>query len=104
MNPALILAAVTLAGAAFFDGWTTVRFLKNPDYVEGGAVWLLGRRPSTLRVYGLGGLVIAAEIAVGLLFNHFSVFAGYALALAYGYQAYAHIHAGIANLKIPVPV
>lgn len=102
MNIPLVISSVILSGASLFDGITTVRFLKNPNYEEGDTAWLLGKEPSALRVYGEGGLVIAGEIAVALLANHFSVYLGYAFALAGGYQIYIHIRDGIGNLRIPV--
>jgi hypothetical protein len=103
MNIPLVVASVVLSGAALFDGWTTVRFLKNPDYYEADTAWLFGPRPSTLKVYGLGTLVIAGEVAVGLLANRFSVYAGYVMAAGFAFQAgYAHIREAIRNLKIPV--
>jgi hypothetical protein len=102
MNIPLLISAVVLSVASFFDGWTTVRFLKNPDYYEADTAWLFGPRPSTLKVYGLGSLVIAAEIAVGLLANHFSVYAGYVAAAGFAYQSFTHVRAGIKNLKLPI--
>jgi hypothetical protein len=102
MNIPLVVASAILSGASFFDGWTTVRFLKNPDYYEADTAWLFGPRPSTLKVYGLGSLVIAAEIALGMLGNHFSAYLGYVAAAGFAYQAFTHVRAGIKNLKIPV--
>lgn len=99
MNILLLVSAIALSCSSAFDGWTTVRFVKMGDE-EGNTAWLLGKTPGPLRVYGLGGLVIAGEIAVAMLANHFSVYAGYAFALAGGYQTYTHIRDGRNNLKL----
>src|SRR6266404_3971188 len=100
MNVPLVVSAVALAAASLFDGWTTVRFLKNPDYVEKDTAWLFGPRPTALKVYALGAAVIAGEIMSALLLNELSVYVGYAMAAAGGYQVYTHVHDGLANLKI----
>ncbi len=102
MSIVLTAVSAVLAGASLFDGITTVRFLKHTSYEEVTTAFLFGKRPSTLKVYGLGGLVIASEIAVALIANHFSVWAGYAVAAVLTYQIYTHVHQGIGNLKIPV--
>jgi hypothetical protein len=102
MNVPLVISAAALAGASLFDGWTTVRVLKNHDYVEKDTAWLFGPRPSTLKVYGLGTAVIAGEIISALLLNELTVYVGYAMAAAGGYQVYTHVRDGLANLKIPV--
>lgn len=99
MNIALLVSAIALGVSSAFDGWTTVRFVKL-GYEEGNTAWLLGKTPGALRIYGLGGLVIAGEIAVALLVNHFSVIAGSGLALAGVYQTYTHIRDGRSNLKL----
>ncbi|SRR6266436_5686323 len=99
MNTLLLVSAIALSVSSAFDGWTTARFVKR-GYEEVNTAWLLGKTPSALRVYGLGGLVIAGEIAIAMLANHYSVYAGYALALAGGYQIYTHIRDSRNNLKL----
>lgn len=95
----LIAASVVLSAASLFDGTTTARFLKNPDYEEQN--FLLGKRPSKLRIYGEGGLIIAGEIAVGLALSHVSIL-GYLIAAGFSFQSFVHIRNGIRNLKIPI--
>ena len=102
INFPLFIFVAALFGAALFDGITTVRFLKNPSYPETGTPWLFGKRPSALRVFGLGGIVITVEIGAALLLNHFSVYAGYAVAAGFAYQVYRHVRAGFHNLTLPI--
>lgn len=98
MNVPLLFASVALAGAALFDGISTVHFLKNPAYRETN--WLLGPRPSALRVYAEGGALVGSEVIAASALNHLSVYLGYALAAAAVYQIYVHVRNGIKNFKI----
>ncbi len=102
VNFLLLVSSVSLLGAALFDGITTVRFLKNPSYPETGTPWLFGKRPNALLVFGLGGIVITAEIGTALLLNNFSVYAGYAATAGFAYQVYRHVRAGFHNLTLPI--
>jgi len=100
MNTPLVLASILLSGASLFDGVSTVHFLKNPNYEEQNP--LFGKRPSTLRVYGEGALIIAAEIAAGFLSSHNADVFGYLFAIGFGIQSFVHIRNGIRNLRLPV--
>ncbi len=94
-----LIASIVLSAVSLFDGITTARFLKNPEYEEQN--FLLGKRPSKLRIYGEGGLIIAGEIAIGFALSHVSIL-GYLIAVGFGFQSFVHVRNGIRNLKIPV--
>jgi hypothetical protein len=100
MNIALITSSVILLGASLFDGVSTVHFLKNPNYQERNP--LLGKRPSTARVYLEGSAIIATEIGIGIFLNHITPFLGCLAAAGFGVQSYLHLRYGIKNLKLPI--
>jgi hypothetical protein len=96
------LATLFLAGAAAFDGYTTVKF-RHAGYEEANP--LFGKKPSALRVIVEGTAIIAFELFVLLLAKTYIPHIGpwpYAvLAIALGVQANFHVRAGVKNLQLP---
>jgi hypothetical protein len=94
----LTIAAITLGLSAFYDGLSTVHFLKKPGYVEANP--LLGPRPSTLRIFGEGSALIAGEILVAFLISHFNHDAGLVMGVGGFVQSAAHLYFGTRNWRL----
>jgi hypothetical protein len=100
MNYFLLAASIAVSIAALLDGISTVRFLHDPRYEEGNAIF--GRRPSAARVYGEGSAVIAIELIVAWWLQHLWWPMGYGIGAGFLYQAYIHVRNARANHKLPV--
>jgi hypothetical protein len=96
MTP-LIVACLFLIGASVFDGITTVKMLKA-GYHENNP--LFGKYPSALRVFLEGMGLIAGEIALAFLANHFSSDFGLLFAATFLIQGAIHIYDGRHNLSL----
>ncbi len=96
----LLIVSVVLVGAALADGFSTVHFLKNTEYMEMNP--LLGSHPSTLRVFGEGMGITAAEIAAAFLLAHLRSSLGCLIMVGGLIQSGLHIHYAVKNSKIPL--
>jgi len=91
------IVAAVLGASSFVDGLSTVHFLRKGK-IELNP--LLGKRPSTLRVFLEGGAIIAAEIGVMFYLSHLSHTAGYVIACALVAQSVSHVVLSIHNFKL----
>lgn len=95
-----LIAAMLLAFASGFDGYTTVRFVRL-GYEERTTRWLLGARPGPLVVYGRGGAFVALElILVYTLYRDVGSTVGGIFATALVGQAIVHVYEGVRNLRL----
>ena len=93
----LEIVSVVLVASAFVDGLSTVHFLKK-GYIENNP--LFGQTPSKTRIFLEGGLIIAAEIGIGIGFNDISHWAGLAVAVGLLVQSAYHIKYAVGNFKV----
>ena len=97
----LPIAISVLAIGAFCDGVTTnLAIRKGAHEADKIMVWIFGTAfPTAKTVYLRGGLVIAAEAALALMFAHFWPHVGIGLAVALLAQAGIHSYETIHTLK-----
>ena len=82
-----LIVALALVIASFLDGLSTIYMLRRGGW-EVGTAWLLGRYPSKLRIFVLGGAVVCGELAI--LFALIQFVSRYCLLLAAA-QAVSHL-------------
>ena len=93
----LQIAAAAVGVTSLVDGISTVRFLKKGD-VETNP--LLGKNPSTVRVFLEGGAIIAAEIGLAFAANYFLTAAGYVVSAGLLVQSVFHVVYAVKNFRL----
>lgn len=95
----LLIASFALPIGAFLDGLSTVHFLKNPALHETNP--LFGKRPSTVRIFLEGCLLIAGELVFMWYISHVSHSAGSFAGICLLAQTVVHILNTFHNYKLP---
>jgi hypothetical protein len=93
----LLASSLFMAVASVFDGITTVKMLKAGYYETDP---LFGKHPSTVRIFLEGIILVAAEIGLAFLANHWSTAVGLICAAAFLAQGSIHIFDGRHNLDL----
>lgn len=93
----LYFAAVLLALTALLDGISTVHFLRK-GLAEQNPIF--GPRPSYLKLFGLGSVIIAAEVGATFLLYKLAHAAGYVAAAGTLAQAAYHCICARRNFKL----